>query len=148
MSKLSLVVAALAAFASPAFAKPESRLAIVVAVPETGPDVQVATYVLLRNAGEADKLVGFSCACSDKGEIHNTFNREMHTLPSLDVPANGELAIKPGGPTHLMLMGLKTPIKVGEIVPMTLTFEKAGAIEIKFLGVSKSRDAWAALSEG
>lgn len=147
MRSLALAFLALAAFVPSALAKPEAKLAIVVAVPETGPDVQVAAYVLIANTGEAERLIGFSCACSDKGEIHNTFNREMHTLPSLDVPANGALEIKPGGPTHLMLMGLKTPIKVGQMVPMTLTFEKAGAIDVKFLGVTKSRDAWAALSE-
>ena len=34
------------------------------------------------------------------------------------------------GKMHLMLIGLKAPLKVGESFPVTLTFEKAGAINV------------------
>ena len=31
---------------------------------------------------------------------------------------------------HLMLMGLKQPLKLGDQVPVTLTFEHAGAVTV------------------
>lgn len=122
--------------------------AIVLAVSETGPDVQVAAYVRIRNAGEADRLVAISCDCADGVEIHNTFNREMHTLAHLDAPAVADLEIRPGGPTHLMLMGLRRPIALGERVPMTLRFEKAGELHADFTAVESSRSAWDTMRGG
>ena len=37
------------------------------------------------------------------------------------------MTLKPGG-YHIMLMGLKQQLKDGETFPVTLTFEKAGAV--------------------
>jgi copper(I)-binding protein len=37
--------------------------------------------------------------------------------------------LKPGG-YHVMFMGLKAPLKMGEMIKLTLVFEKAGEIEI------------------
>jgi copper(I)-binding protein len=42
----------------------------------------------------------------------------------------GTLEMKPGG-YHIMLMGLKAPLKTGEEIEITLTFEKAGALTLK-----------------
>jgi hypothetical protein len=38
------------------------------------------------------------------------------------------VTLKPGG-LHVMLTGLKQPLSEGQSFPLTLTFEKAGAIE-------------------
>ena len=48
---------------------------------------------------------------------------------SLALEANGKLAFAPGG-YHLMLMDLKTPLKQGDKVPLTLEFEKAGKVTL------------------
>ena len=37
--------------------------------------------------------------------------------------------LKPGG-LHLMFVGLKAPLKAGDKFPLTLTFEKAGTVEV------------------
>ena len=37
--------------------------------------------------------------------------------------------MKPGG-VHVMLMGLKAPLKEGESIVITLTFEKAGKLDV------------------
>lgn len=47
------------------------------------------------------------------------------------VPANGKAEFAPGG-THLMFLQLKEPLKVGEKVPVTLTFENAGPMTVDF----------------
>ena len=43
------------------------------------------------------------------------------------VAAGGGIAMKPGG-LHIMLMGLKAPLKPGTKLPVTLRFEKAGLV--------------------
>lgn len=48
----------------------------------------------------------------------------------LAIPPGATVALAPGG-LHLMLMGLKTPLKQGEKVPVTLVFEKAGTIDVE-----------------
>jgi len=58
----------------------------------------------------------------------------MSAVKSLPVPAGKPTELKPGG-YHVMLMELTQPLKEGETVPVTLTFEdKAGrkqTLEIK-----------------
>ena len=45
--------------------------------------------------------------------------------------AHGTLELKPGS-YHLMLMGLKAPLKKGTRVPATLRFAHAGAVKVEF----------------
>jgi copper(I)-binding protein len=47
---------------------------------------------------------------------------KMSAIKSLAVPAGKTTELKPGG-YHVMLMDLKQPLKDGEIVSVTLTFE-------------------------
>jgi len=54
---------------------------------------------------------------------------EMEELPALDIPRDKETVLAPNG-AHLMLVGLKRPLKFGEHFPMVLTFEKSGTVEI------------------
>lgn len=118
--------------------------AIVRDVAAPGADVQSAAYVRLHNAGEADRLVAVSCTCAESVELHATANRAMHTLPHIDAPAGGDLEIAPGGPTHLMLMGVREPIAPGATIRMRLEFERAAPLEVEFVAVENSREGWAA----
>ena len=45
------------------------------------------------------------------------------------IPAGGSVTLKPGS-YHVMLMGLKKPLVVGQSIPLTLTFAKAGNISV------------------
>ena len=57
---------------------------------------------------------------------------KMRLLPDgVAVPAGGEVAFKPGG-YHVMFMDLKQPLKKGDKVKATLTFEKAGTADVEF----------------
>jgi len=56
----------------------------------------------------------------------------MRPLPDgLMLPAGGEVALEPGG-YHLMFIGLKKMLKQGDSFAGTLTFEKAGTVEVSF----------------
>lgn len=93
-----------------------------------------AAYMALRNEGAGDdRLVGAASPVAETAEIHDmtmdgTIMR-MRKLDGLDVAAGAEIAIAPGG-LHIMLIGLKAPLVEGETFLLTLTFAKAGDIEV------------------
>ena len=105
---------------------------------ETPPGAQVAGgYLAIANHGDdADRLVSVTSAISDKTEIHEmAVNDGVMTMRpiagGLEIPAGGEVALAPGG-YHLMFIGLKDRVKAGERFLATLTFEKAGSIDVEF----------------
>lgn len=55
---------------------------------------------------------------------------KMLAAGPVDIPQGGTLEMKPGG-YHIMLMGLAQPLKKGEEIEITLTFEKAGDLKVK-----------------
>jgi copper(I)-binding protein len=67
-------------------------------------------------------------------EIHTTFRdgdvMRMRPVAAIEVPAKGAVTLAPGG-MHVMLMGLTKPLAIGEAVPLTLTFERAGAVTVQ-----------------
>lgn len=103
-----------------------------------------AAYGVIRNAGsEADRLTAVATPLAGRAEIHTHSEvdgvMQMRRLETLDIAAGGSAVLAPGG-HHLMLFDLKQPLKAGERVPLTLTFEKAGVVsadaEIKPIGAA------------
>ncbi|MFD0988179.1 copper chaperone PCu(A)C [Methyloligella solikamskensis] len=95
-----------------------------------------AGYLTIENTGkEADRLTGGSTPIAEMLEVHSMTMEgnmmKMRKLDGLDIPAGGSVALKPGG-NHIMLMGLKQPIEEGKPFTATLTFEKAGDVEVEF----------------
>jgi copper(I)-binding protein len=94
-------------------------------------------YLVIRNHGAAaDKLAGGAADFADSVSIHQMASENgvmrMRDLPDgLDIPANGEVKLTPGG-YHLMFTGLKRPLKKGESVRATLAFEHAGNVSVTF----------------
>ena len=93
-----------------------------------------AAYVSLMIHGEADRLVAVSTPAAKMAGLHKTVNvdgvMKMEHVDALDIAANGMLKMKPGG-YHIMLMGLAAPLKEGDEIELTLTFEKAGEVKVK-----------------
>jgi len=94
-------------------------------------------FVAIANHGSADdRLVSATAEIAEHAEIHEMAMKDgvMTMRPLADgvvVPAGGEVALKPGG-YHLMFIGLKRMLKQGESFVGTLTFEKAGTVEVSF----------------
>jgi hypothetical protein len=96
-----------------------------------------AGYVSITNTGKApDRLLGASTPIARQVEMHRSM--EMNGMAMMH-PVEGGLPIAPGttavfapGGYHLMLMGLKQPLTVGASFPVTLKFEKAGAVTVQF----------------
>jgi len=77
------------------------------------------------HAHEATALVGVSSPVAKTVEVHEMKMdgnvMRMRAVPALDLPAMQNVELKPGG-YHIMLVGLKQPLKAGDKVPLTLTF--------------------------
>jgi len=92
-------------------------------------------FMVLRNSGKADdKLVKAASPVAEHVELHEHVMEDgamrMRPVDGVPVPAGGSTALQPGG-YHVMLIGLKQPLKEGERFPLTLTFEKAGTVTIE-----------------
>jgi copper(I)-binding protein len=127
MHKLIVAAALAATLATPAIAADLSVTdAFGRATPGTGPGV---AYFTIHGGDTPDRLLHISSPRAPKVEMH-TMTMEgnvmrMREIDAIDVPPGSTVKLAPGG-MHLMLMGLSTPLKPGETVPMVLTFEHAG----------------------
>lgn len=95
-------------------------------------------YLVIENTGSAaDKLVAVSApAIAGRTEMHEMAKTNgVMTMRPLDggveIAPGAKVEFKPGG-YHIMFMELKQPLKQDERVKGTLTFEKAGTVEVEF----------------
>jgi len=91
-------------------------------------------FLVVDNAGKVpDRLLRASSPAAGAVELHQMAMdngiMKMRALSAMDVPPGGRLELKPGG-FHLMMIDIKQPFKTGDHVPLTLTFEKAGSIDV------------------
>ncbi len=92
----------------------------------------VAYFTIVNNSDAADRLIAIE---TDAGMamLHDNVVTDgvasMVHLEALDVPPHGEVQLAPSG-KHVMLMDLKAPLKKGEQLRLTLTFDKAGKISL------------------
>lgn len=103
-------------------------------------------YVTIENKGkDADKLISASSPAAKSVEIHTMAMdgnvMRMREVPHIDITAGSKITMKPGDGYHIMLIGLKQPLKAGDKVPLTLTFEKSGKVEIEALVEQKDLKA-------
>ena len=92
-------------------------------------------YLTIENKGTApDRLIGCSADIADKVQVHEmAVNNGVMTMRPLDkglvIEPGKTVELAPGG-YHLMMLDLKSPLKQGDKVPVTLEFEKAGKVKL------------------
>lgn len=89
----------------------------------------------LRNRGSApDRLIAAETPVADRVELHEMWLdgsvMRMRAQPAIELPAGAELAARHGQRWHLMLQGLKAPLKLGDRFPLRLQFERGGRVEV------------------
>lgn len=98
-----------------------------------GKQANGAAYLQLSAKGD-DTLVSASAPVAAKVEIHTMSMdgdvMKMRALGKLDIKAGEKVNMQPGSGAHVMLMGLKQPLKAGESFPLTLNFRKAGKVTV------------------
>lgn len=114
----------------------------------TLPNAPVAGgYITITNAGpEPDRLVSVASPVAGVAQLHEMKMdggmMKMAELPGgIEIPAGATVELKPGG-LHMMFMSLNEGLVEGSTVPVTLTFEKAGPVDVKL--TVGARDASAA----
>lgn len=93
-----------------------------------------AAYAVITNTGaKPDRLMEVSSPDADKVEIHESTGTggimSMAPMETLTIPARAALDLKPGG-YHVMISGLTRPLKAGETLPLTFSFEFYGDVDV------------------
>jgi copper(I)-binding protein len=84
-------------------------------------------FMVIRNNGDKDiKVVKADNPASKVTELHTHLNEggvmKMRPVQGIDIKSKGEAVLKPGG-LHVMLIDLRSAMKEGDVVPITLTFD-------------------------
>jgi periplasmic copper chaperone A len=94
-------------------------------------------FLTIENRGTApDRLIGATAEVASKVEVHEmSMNNGVMTMRPLEkgltIDPGKTVKLAPGG-YHLMLMDLKSPLKPGDKLAITLEFEKAGKVQVSF----------------
>lgn len=103
-----------------------------------------AAYMEIANRGSGDdRLVRVDAVRPVVAMLHSTTNAggisRMRSVRDLPVPAGDTLVLSPGG-THLMITGLRSPLRPGDTLPVRLHFEKSGsrAVDVRVVSASAS----------
>jgi periplasmic copper chaperone A len=93
----------------------------------------------IENKGDvADRLVRASTPAAARVEIHTMAVdaqgvMRMREIDGIVLAPKAKVQMKPGAGLHMMLIGLKEPLKEDASFPMTLEFERAGKVEVKVI---------------
>jgi copper(I)-binding protein len=112
-------------------------IAIEGAWARTSPMMEMAgaAYLVMHNSADADDaLIGVTSPVAAVVELHETTDDgtgQMTMMPveSIPVPAGGMAELKPGS-YHIMLIELVAPLEVGDMVPLTLTFQSGTVVDV------------------
>ena len=96
-------------------------------LPPNGRDVTAGYLTLTNTSDKPQKLVAASSPNAQRVELHAHLKgpdgmAQMRQVKEVVIPARSTVVLAPGG-LHLMVFGLSAPLKVGDQVPVELTFE-------------------------
>jgi copper(I)-binding protein len=131
MNRIALPLIALALAFATGIAQAQT-VATDAWVRATVPGQQATGLFVDLKSPTAARLVGGSSPVAASVEVHEMRMdggvMRMRALEALPLPAGQAVSLKPGS-YHVMLMGLKTAVKAGNRVPVTLTIDRAGKTE-------------------
>jgi len=95
-----------------------------------------AVYMILTSEMD-DRLSNVATPIAQQAELHRTTNeggviRMRPVSGGLELPAGKPVSLSPAG-YHIMLIGLKEPLRAGKSVPVHLTFERAAPADIQVM---------------
>jgi copper(I)-binding protein len=93
-----------------------------------------AAYMTLQTTGAADRLISGSTPVAKEVELHTHVMEggvaKMRPVAGIEVAPGTPTVLEPGGP-HVMLRGLTQKLEAGATMPLTLVFERAGAVTLE-----------------
>ena len=136
MKKMSLLAASLL-FSAGVLAGAADNVSVQDPYVRLAPPNAPATgaFMVIRNNGDKDvKVVKADNPVSKVTELHTHLNEggvmKMRPVPSIEVKAKGEAVLKPGG-LHVMMIDIKAPMKEGDVVPITLSFDDGSTKKVE-----------------
>lgn len=92
-----------------------------------------AGYLELTNTGDSEiVLIGVKTPAAGRSEVHEHVMAngmmKMQHVHHLAIPAGETVVFQPGG-YHLMMFGVKQPLRVGDTVPFVLEFGDGASVE-------------------
>jgi copper(I)-binding protein len=135
-AKLTLAAGLVALFTiAPAFAQ---DITIVDAYARSASPMAktgAAFLVIENHTDQDDRLLDVASPTAKKVQLHTHVDNGQgvmsmkHVEEGFALPEGGAITMQRGG-EHVMFMGLTGPFEQGATIPLTLTFEKAGELEI------------------
>jgi len=121
-----------AILATPALAEVTVKDAWVRATP--GAAKVSAGYAVIVNDGKSDDvLLAVRTPLAGMAQLHASAAADgvmrMESVDELVVPAGMEVVLQPGD-YHLMFMGLRKPLQVGDDIPLTFSFKNQGDVTV------------------
>ena len=140
--RLALGTALTAFSLGAAFAHGASVGAVEITHPFATPSLPGATtgaayFATLENKGASpDQLVRAATPVAASVEMHTMSIdaqgvMRMREVDAIALAPHTAIRMRPGAGFHLMLVGLKQPLKEGDTFPMALQFERAGKVDVE-----------------
>ena len=116
---------------------PQPTLAVAdawAAVMPKGAKVAAGYFTVANSGADADRIVSVTSPVAGRVEVHEMAKAgsKMKMRPvkgGVAVPAGGSVAFNQTG-MHLMFLDIKKPFAEGDTVPVTITFEKGGTVDV------------------
>lgn len=95
-----------------------------------------AFMTLMNKTDHDDRLISAQSDVAERVELHTHIEdangvMQMREIEGgIELPAGGMHELKRGG-DHVMFLGLKDPLHDGDMIPVILTFETAGDVEVE-----------------
>ena len=114
--------------------EPDIQLGNAWARPTRG-EAPGAVYVAINNKGaDADRLTGAFTDHAAMAMVHQSELVDgvatMRMAGEINIPAHRRIEMVPGG-THIMLEGLRAPLRTGDSFELVLKFRKSGDQRVK-----------------
>ena len=114
------------------------------AFPATADSPFGMAFLVINNRGDKERVLqSASSPVAERIELHaavaDLSPDTMQSVESMSVSPESDLIFAPGGP-HLMLLGLKQALEVGDQFPLTLEFRNGDSITLE-VGVSEQAPA-------
>jgi copper(I)-binding protein len=101
--------------------------------PAPSRDVTAVYVTLINTTAEPQRIVSGISSLARTVELHEMAMEgsmmRMRRIKEIAVPPQGRVELKPGG-LHVMLFGLRQPLKVGDRLPVTLTLSSGATVSV------------------
>ena len=104
-------------------------------VPAPPADLAALYFTMVDRDGEGDRLLDLTAAAAGATQMHLSVTEgdSARMLPvegGIVLPPRGTTVLEPGG-LHVMLIGLTERLEGGDMIEVTLEFERAGTVTIQ-----------------